>query len=132
MINHKTVFIIGCWVLASGIILAAVGAHKLSSDVWRSANFMQMVHGIGLLFLSLFPKQFSRVGLLWCWRLSVALMLTGLIGFCLHLYLKVAGNFLSVPGWFAPLGGMSFFAAWILMSVASLGVNDPQGRKSDG
>lgn len=112
----------GTLVMATGVLLAAVGAHLVTgaetADVWRSANLMQFIHGIGLLLLAFSRHWFIRPLAVRLWQLSVWLMVVGIFLFCLTLYLRGLGAVLVFPGWFAPFGGVSFCLSWLSLGAA--------------
>ena len=122
--NHWVLFT-GCLVVALGILFAAAGAHLLDTDkargLWQSANIMHLVHGLGLICLSILRQVSYRYRFLYCWHMSVAAIMVGLILFCVQLYLKSL-QIAFLPGWLTPIGGMSFVVAWVCASMLAFGV----------
>lgn len=118
----RSVSIIGALVMAAGVLLVAAGAHLVGSveaeKIWRSANQMQLMHGLGLCALGLFRHYFERGLAYRLWQASVFLMCSGITLFCVTLYLKVLGTAFILPAYFAPSGGMSFFFAWLMLAGA--------------
>jgi uncharacterized membrane protein YgdD (TMEM256/DUF423 family) len=70
------------------------------------------LHALGLIAVGLAARGATRVAPL---RWSARLMLAGVLFFCGSIYLMTAG----APRWLgavAPVGGVSFMAAWALLA----------------
>lgn len=118
----RSASIFGALVMAVGILLAATGAHLVGSieaaQTWRTANHMQLIHGLGLCALGLFRPYFVRALAYRLWQAAVFFMCTGIALFCVTLYLKVLSTEINLPAYFAPVGGVSFFFAWLMLAGA--------------
>ena len=125
--NHRTALACAGALGASGVLLAALGAHSLKAaliaagthDIWESAIIFQLVHASALLgfagWLRASPPPPSRRAA-WAARLFVL----GTVLFSGSLYLLAFGG----PRWLgalAPLGGLSLISAWVLAACAALG-----------
>jgi len=120
----------GAVLMAAGVLLGAFGAHVLQAELEprRLASFntgvqYHVMHALGLLIVGLVARATGEsVRLRW----SARLMLAGIAFFSGSIYLMTAG----APRWLgmvAPVGGVSFMAAWILLAWHALGRdNDPQ------
>src|SRR5947208_40360 len=110
----------GAILLALAVILGAFGAHGLrdrldaySMSVYEKAVFYHVIHGLGLLIVSLLPKTgtFSDFATNWV----CGLLLAGIVIFSGSLYLlAVTGN--RMLGAITPIGGVSFIAAWLALA----------------
>jgi uncharacterized membrane protein YgdD (TMEM256/DUF423 family) len=107
----------GALLMALGVLLGAFGAHVLQSQLEprRFASFQtgvqyHVMHAFGLLIVGLFARVTGETARL---RWSARLMLAGILLFSGSIYLMTAG----APRWLgmvAPVGGVSFMAAWVL------------------
>jgi uncharacterized membrane protein YgdD (TMEM256/DUF423 family) len=112
----------GALLMLVGVMLGAFGAHVLQSQLEprRLASFQtgvhyQLLHALGLLVVGLVARDGASTRLRW----SARLMLAGTALFCGSIYLMTAG----APRWLgmvAPLGGLSFMAAWGLLAWHAL------------
>ena|SRR5579862_9802906 len=103
--------------LALAVMIGAFGAHGLrgrldeySMSVYERAVFYHFVHALGLLIVSILPRQ-TALGWV-CW-----LLVAGIVLFSGSLYvLAITG----VRAWGAvtPFGGISFIAAWLVLAFA--------------
>jgi uncharacterized membrane protein YgdD (TMEM256/DUF423 family) len=111
---------VGALLLAVAVMLGAFGAHGLrnrldaySMGVYEKAVFYHFIHALGLLVVSILPKTgtFSEFATNWV----CGLLLAGIVIFSGSLYLlAVTGN--RMLGAITPIGGLSFIAAWLLLS----------------
>jgi uncharacterized membrane protein YgdD (TMEM256/DUF423 family) len=111
---------VAAFTLGLAVILGAFGAHALkgrldpgSLVIYEKAVFYHFVHALGLLIASVMP----RFGLLaepaaaWVCRL----LSLGILLFCGSLYvLALSGE--GTLGAITPFGGLSFIAAWLLLT----------------
>jgi uncharacterized membrane protein YgdD (TMEM256/DUF423 family) len=120
----------GAVLMAVGVMLGAFGAHGLQGHLEprRLASFQtgvqyQMLHAIGLLVVGLVASVTDASGPL---RWSARLMLAGIAFFSGAIYLMTAG----APRWLgmvAPVGGVSFMAAWALLAWHAFRVRQGSG-----
>ncbi len=113
----------GALLMAVGVLLGAFGAHVLQSQLEprRFASFQtgvqyQVMHAFGLLIVGLVARLTGETARL---RWSARLMLAGVVLFSGSIYLMTAG----APRWLgmiAPVGGVSFMAAWVLLAWHAL------------
>ncbi len=110
----------GAFLLAMAVVLGAFGAHGLkdrldaySMGVWEKAVFYHFVHALGLLIVSFLPKTgtFPEHATGWV----CGLLLAGILIFSGSLYL-LAVTGVRVLGAITPVGGLSFIAAWLMLS----------------
>jgi uncharacterized membrane protein YgdD (TMEM256/DUF423 family) len=109
----------GALLMAVGVMLGAFGAHVLQGQLspQRFASFQtgvqyHVLHALGLLAVGLVASVTAASGPL---RWSARLMLAGIAFFSGSIYLMTAG----APRWLgmvAPVGGVSFMAAWALLA----------------
>ena len=107
---------IGAVMLALAVALGAFGAHGLrgkldaySMSVYEKAVFYHFIHALGLLFIPHLSR--SKSADLACW-----LLMAGILLFSGSLYL-LAVTGVRTLGMITPLGGASFIAAWLLLSI---------------
>lgn len=115
-------------ILALGIISGALGAHSLENhlnteqlSIWNKAVLYHLIHGLGLLIVSIITTIYNNINLKWCFYLLFA----GIILFSGSLYLIALNNgvfgeiqFLKkalIP--ITPIGGLCFIAGWILLAI---------------
>lgn len=102
---------------ASGVALAAVGAHVTAGDdpaAWQAASLMHLVHALTLLAIAALLRQ--GVGRLW---LGVAAAMTaGVVLFSGSIY-RAGVLGLDSSGPLAPVGGSLLILAWLLLVVAA-------------
>lgn len=109
----------GAALMAVGVLLGAFGAHGLQGQLSprQLASFQtgvqyHMLHALGLLAVGLVARVTGVSAPL---RWSARLMLAGIAFFSGSIYLMTAG----APRWLgmvAPVGGVSFMAAWALLA----------------
>jgi uncharacterized membrane protein YgdD (TMEM256/DUF423 family) len=105
--------------MAAGVLLGAFGAHVLQGQLspQRLASFQtgvqyHLLHALGLIAVAMVASV-AREGAALRW--SARLMLAGIAFFSGSIYLMTAG----APRWLgmvAPIGGLSFVAAWLLLA----------------
>jgi uncharacterized membrane protein YgdD (TMEM256/DUF423 family) len=113
----------GAMLMLAGVILGAFGAHLLESRLaarqlvsYQTGVTYQLLHALGLVLVGL-VGQAAGVATRLCW--SARLMLAGVFFFSGSIYLMTAG----APRWLgavAPVGGLSFMAAWALLAWHAL------------
>ncbi|HEY7897746.1 MAG TPA: DUF423 domain-containing protein [Gemmatimonadaceae bacterium] len=108
---------------ALAVILGAFGAHMLKArlspemlNVYQVGSHYHFYHAIGMLVVGLLAAQLHNDGAV---QLSGFLMLAGIVLFSGSLYL-LAVTGLTWLGAVAPLGGLAFIAAWVVLAVAVL------------
>jgi uncharacterized membrane protein YgdD (TMEM256/DUF423 family) len=108
---------------ALAVILGAFGAHILKArlspemlNVYQVGSHYHFYHAIGMLVVGLLAAQLHNDGAV---QLSGFLMLAGIVLFSGSLYL-LAVTGLTWLGAVAPLGGLAFIAAWVVLAVAVL------------
>ncbi len=109
----------GAVLMALGVLLGAFGAHVLQSQLEprRLASFAtgvqyHVMHALGLILVGLVARAGGESRWL---HWSARLMLAGIVCFSGSIYLMTAG----APRWLgmvAPVGGISFMAAWLLLA----------------
>lgn len=113
----------GALLMLAGVMLGAFGAHGLEGRLtprqlasFQTGVLYQQLHALGLVLVGLVARSTAGSGMLgW----SAGLMCAGIVFFSGSIYLMTAG----APRWFgmvAPLGGLSFMAAWALLAVHAL------------
>jgi uncharacterized membrane protein YgdD (TMEM256/DUF423 family) len=113
----------GALLMLLGVVLGAFGAHVLQSQLTpqRLASFQtgvnyHLLHALGLVAVGLVGQLGQQTAPL---RWSAGLMLAGIALFSGSIYLMTAGAPRSL-GMVAPLGGLSFMAAWGLLAWHAL------------
>jgi uncharacterized membrane protein YgdD (TMEM256/DUF423 family) len=116
--------------MAAGVMLGAFGAHVLQGQLspQRLASFQtgvqyHLMHALGLLAVGLVASVTRESATL---RWSARLMLAGIAFFSGSIYLMTAG----APRWLgmvAPVGGVSFMAAWALLAWHALRARQDSG-----
>lgn len=113
----------GALLMLLGVILGAFGAHALQSllSPQRLASYQtgvsyHLLHSLGLVALGLVAQLTAETAQL---RWSARLMLAGIVLFSGSIYLMAAGAPRTL-GMVAPLGGLSFMAAWGLLAWHAL------------
>jgi len=109
--------------LLAGVQLGALGAHALDDRLtprqinnWQLAVQYQLVHALGImLIIVLREKLINSALLVWAgWS-----MLAGIILFSGSIYLGSLGT-VGFAGQTAPLGGLAFMLAWLLVGMAAM------------
>ena len=124
MNKHKSIrwIAVGSMVVATAVMLGAFGAHGLKEvlsgaqmKVYQTAVQYHFYHGLGLMLVGLVIANLSdvvNVGLRWVpW-----LLLIGVVLFSGSLYALALFD-LRWLGVVTPLGGLSFIAGWVLLTV---------------
>ncbi|MDR8392486.1 DUF423 domain-containing protein [Aliifodinibius sp. S!AR15-10] len=117
---------IGSICAALAVILGAFGAHALKSnlaadmlEIFETGVQYHFYHALGLLAVGFLAIHYPESGYL---KWSGWLMLAGIIIFSGSLYiLSISG--VRWLGAITPIGGVSFIAAWLLLSIAILSAN---------
>jgi len=120
----------GAVLMAAGVLLGAFGAHVLQGQLTpqRFASFQtgvqyHLLHALGLIAVGLVASVTRESAKL---RWSARLMLAGIVFFSGSIYLMTAG----APRWLgmvAPVGGVSFMAAWALLAWHAFRVPQDSG-----
>lgn len=121
--------ILACLFGASGVALAAIGAHALADILvgkaalrFDTALRMHLIHAPALLALA---ASLRHARPRW-WLAACTLMSIGTLVFCGGLYLAaIAGNTLLLP--IVPAGGSALILAWLAAAV-SFAVGDRTPR----
>ena len=120
--------IIGALTMAIGVAFGAIGAHALKDllndyqlTLWNKGVFYQLIHGLGLLLISLLSLKNSAFRLKWVLRL----MLVGIVFFSGSLYTIAINNgvlgevlfvkYLMIP--ITPIGGSLLVISWLLLAL---------------
>lgn len=113
----------GALLMLAGVVLGAFGAHGLEGRLaprqlasFQTGVLYQQLHALGLVLLGLVAGRTAGSSAL---RWSAGLMCAGMLFFSGSIYLMTAG----APRWLgmvAPVGGLSFMAAWALLAVHAL------------
>lgn len=113
----------GALLMLAGVLLGAFGAHGLEGRItprqlesFRAGVLYQQLHAMGLLLLGIVAGRSADSRAL---RASAWLMGAGIVFFSGSIYLMTAG----APRWLgmvAPVGGLSFTAAWALLAAHAL------------
>lgn len=113
----------GAILMLAGVILGAFGAHLLEGRLavrqltsYHTGVTYQLLHALGLVLVGLVGQA---AGIATRLRWSARLMLAGIFFFSGSIYLMTAG----APRWLgavAPVGGLSFMAAWALLAWHAL------------
>jgi uncharacterized membrane protein YgdD (TMEM256/DUF423 family) len=111
---------LGAILMLAGVILGAFGAHLLEARLaprqfssYQTAVLYQLLHALGLILVGLLAQA---AGVTPRRRWSARLMTVGVACFSGSIYLMTAG----APKWLgmvAPIGGLSFMVAWVLLAV---------------
>ena len=95
------------------IVMGAIAAHGVSdthaASMADKASLYQLIHSVVLLWLA------SQEGK--CFILARLLIVAGIILFCGSIYIKALSGWESATT-VAPLGGISFMAAWLMIVFA--------------
>ncbi len=114
----------GAIALAAAVMLGAFGAHGLrgrldaySIGIYERAVFYHFIHALGLLVVPLIGRAGALTPSAVSW--VCALLLAGIVIFSGSLYaLAVTG--IRLLGAITPIGGLSFIAAWLLLTWSLL------------
>ena len=124
MTTHDKVFIVvGAILLSTGAMLSAYGFHGLADSLteadrlsWRWAVQMQTYHSLALILLALLNSRFGPSTLM---KFAGYLFMFGMFVFCGSIYVTKLGGPAAL-GEVAPIGGMSFMIAWLLVALAAI------------
>jgi uncharacterized membrane protein YgdD (TMEM256/DUF423 family) len=110
-----------------GVILGAFGAHLLQARLeprqlasYQTGVLYQLLHSLGLVLVGVVAQVSGTTR---CLRGSGRLMLLGIACFCGSIYLMTAGAPRTL-GMVAPVGGLSFMAAWALLAWHAVNSRD--------
>ena len=118
---HPTLAVLAALNMFVAVGAGAFGAHALKRSlsaemlaVWQTAVTYQMVHALGILFLSLAAVRVGGH----LYALAAWMMCAGVVLFSGSLYL------LSTTGWrmlgpVTPLGGLALLAGWLTVAWAA-------------
>jgi uncharacterized membrane protein YgdD (TMEM256/DUF423 family) len=113
----------GAILMALGVMLGAFGAHALQAQLtprqlasYQTGVQYQMLHAFGLMIVGIVGQVTGATPRL---RWSAWLMAAGIVFFSGSIYLMTAGAPRSL-GMVAPVGGISFMAAWALLAWQAL------------
>ncbi len=114
-------FFLPSFLLALAVLIGAFGAHGIEKSVsekalatYETGNFYHFIHALGLGFLLLIEEKSSK-----SLKLEKLLMVLGICifsGGC-YFYALTGIKFLAM---IVPLGGLSFVASWLLLSLKCL------------
>lgn len=117
----------GAVLMLLGVILGAFGAHALQAllSPQRLASYQtgvtyQLLHALGLIAVGIVAQLTTETARL---RWSARLMLAGIMLFSGSIYLMAAGAPRTL-GMVAPMGGLSFMAAWGLLAWHAISRRD--------
>lgn len=122
--NQKAIHWIAIGGLICGlyVILGAFGAHGLephltSKDLntYQTGLRYMIIHGLGLILINLAFAQFSKYNKWVNWLLVVGFTLFS-VSLVIHGTRNLLGLNIDVFAAFAPIGGLSFIAAWVLFA----------------
>jgi uncharacterized membrane protein YgdD (TMEM256/DUF423 family) len=112
--------LLGACLMLVGVICGAFGTHLLQSRLepkqlasFQTGVLYHLLHALGLLLIGAIAQSGGESRWL---RGSATLMAVGIAGFSGTIYLITAG----APRWLgavAPLGGLSFMGAWVLLAL---------------
>jgi len=125
----------GAILMMLGVMLGAFGAHALQAQLtprqlasYQTGVQYQMLHAFGLMVVGLVAQLAGVTPRL---RWSARLMAAGIVFFSGSIYLMTAGAPRSL-GMVAPVGGVSFMAAWALLAWEALSRRTGEGARKDG
>ena len=109
---------VGAFLMASGILLGAFGAHSLKEtldparlEIFKTGVFYQLVNALGILILGALQIQGSKGSHFFP---SGAFLTAGILLFSGSLYL-IAVNGMTGLGLLTPVGGICLAAGWIIL-----------------
>lgn len=113
----------GAILMLLGVMLGAFGAHALQAQLtprqlasYQTGVQYQMLHAFGLMIVAIVGQVTGVTPRL---RWSARLMAAGIVFFSGSIYLMTAGAPRTL-GMVAPVGGISFMAAWALLAWHAL------------
>ncbi len=114
-------FFLPCSLLALAVILGAFGAHGIENSVsakalatYKTGNFYHFIHALGFGFILLLEDKFQ-----FNFKLPKILLIAGITIFSGGCYLYALTG-LKMFAMIVPLGGLSFVASWLLLSLKCL------------
>jgi uncharacterized membrane protein YgdD (TMEM256/DUF423 family) len=118
----------GAILMMLGVMLGAFGAHALQAQLtprqlasYQTGVQYQMLHAFGLMIVGIVGQAAGVTPRL---RWSAWLLAAGIVFFSGSIYLMTAGAPRSL-GMVAPVGGISFMAAWALLAWQALSKPSP-------
>jgi uncharacterized membrane protein YgdD (TMEM256/DUF423 family) len=120
--SNRNILAVGAIFMALDVLLGAFGAHALKTSlspemlaVYKTGVEYQFYHALGLLIIGLIGFHIDSKWL----RRSGLLLTIGILIFSGSLYvLSLTG--IKVIGAITPIGGVSFVAGWICLSIGIL------------
>jgi uncharacterized membrane protein YgdD (TMEM256/DUF423 family) len=113
----------GAILMMLGVMFGAFGAHALQAQLtprqlasYQTGVQYQMLHAFGLMIVGIVGQVTGATPRL---RWSARLMAAGIVFFSGSIYLMTAGAPRAL-GMVAPVGGISFMAAWVLLAWQAL------------
>jgi len=121
----------GAILMMLGVMLGAFGAHALQAQLtprqlasYQTGVQYQMLHAFGLMIVGIVGQVTGATPRL---RWSARLMVAGILFFSGSIYLMTTGAPRSL-GMVAPVGGVSFMAAWALLAWHALSRDSGEGQ----
>ncbi|NJD30660.1 MAG: DUF423 domain-containing protein [Gammaproteobacteria bacterium] len=112
--------VLGAALMLAGVILGAFGTHLLEARLtprqfasYQTGVLYQLLHSLGLILLGVVAQTAGATSRL---QWSARMMLVGIACFSGSIYLMTAG----APKWLgmvAPVGGLSFMLAWLVLAL---------------
>ncbi len=118
------------------VVLGALGAHALERHLspamlssFETGVRYQIYHALSLLLMAAVYAKFPAPQI----RLSVRLMLAGILCFSGSIFAFAIGHLVDVPvseylWWVTPLGGLLFLASWIVLFTSSLSIRNKRDK----
>lgn len=110
---------VGALLAALGVMMGAFGAHGLKArltpellEIYKTAAFYHLIHALAIVLVGVLASQRTNFSSKWVALLFVA----GILFFSGSLYALAITNFRAL-GAIAPIGGVCFIAAWILLAT---------------
>jgi uncharacterized membrane protein YgdD (TMEM256/DUF423 family) len=123
----------GALLMLLGVILGAFGTHLLAARLepkqfasFQTGVLYHLLHALGLLLVGAIAQAGGETRWL---RAAAVCMLAGIACFSGAIYLITAGAPRSL-GMVAPMGGLSFMAAWLLLAIHAKALSRPAGTLS--
>ena len=112
--------VVGACLMLLGVIAGAFGAHLLEARLapkqfasFQTGALYHLLHAVGLLLIGVVAQTSGPTPWL---RASARLMVLGVACFSGAIYLITTGAPRAL-GMLAPVGGLSFMAAWLLLAI---------------
>lgn len=125
---NKTFISIGAALMATAVILGAMGAHALEAvlsadqlDSFKTGVRYHAWHAIALIVVQLIPSNIISTK---TQRIVSILLIAGVVCFSFSIYglstraVTGAGSWISFLGPITPVGGVLLIAAWIYLALA--------------